>query len=237
MAFLIDQASSFKFRGEVIMQAIYAVYTSVISAGIMIGNIFHYFRKRLEERMEPFLLRIPSWVTPDRLSWSRVPLGVTVVFFLFFYPVRAMAIMLYNLAWITDILDGELARCRRQFSVWGCRIDPLADKIMNDSVFIGYACSGSPEVFELRTVLWTIVIADVATALAAGLMSYFIDMRVEAGISGKIKFGFQCAGGTSLIFSWINLATPILEMAAVLGVVSIMTYGYSAYKELRKQGI
>jgi phosphatidylglycerophosphate synthase len=217
------------------MQAIYAVYTVVISVGIMVCDEFYYFRKCLEKRMEPLLLKIPPYITPDRLSWSRVPLGITVVFFLFFYPAHAVAILFYTLAWLTDILDGALARCRKQLSVWGGLIDPVADKIMNDSIFISYAFSGSLEFSEIKMVLWMIVIADLATATAAGLMSYFINMRVEANFFGKFKFGFQCAGCMPLIFGWINLAKPILGVAAALGVMSFVIYGYSAYKELRAQ--
>jgi phosphatidylglycerophosphate synthase len=219
------------------MQAIYAVYSVAISIGIMVRDEFYYFRKRLEKRMEPLLLKIPSWVTPDRLSWSRVPLGIVVVFFLFFYPAPVIAILFYTLAWVTDILDGALARCREKLSVWGGLIDPVADKIMNDSIFFSYACSGNHEFSEVNMVLWMIVIADLATASAAGLMSYFINMRVEANIFGKFKFGFQCAGCMPLIFGWINLAKPLLEIAAVLGVMSFIIYAYSAYKELKTRGV
>lgn len=218
-----------------ICNVVYTIYTVVISIGVLISERFYYCRNRLEERAEPLLLKIPRQITPDRLSWSRVPLGVLVTFFLFFYPVRVVAILLYTLAWITDILDGALARCWKEFSVWGCRIDPIADKVLNDSIFLGYVYSKDPELSSLNEALWIIIIADVSTAVAAGLMSYFVDMRVEANIFGKWKFGAQCTGGMALILTWINVAEPILEAAAVLGVFSFITYGYSGFKAYRKQ--
>lgn len=222
------------------MQTVYAVCTAMISVGIVIydqlcclRDRFYYYRKRLETATKPLLIKFPPWITPDRLSWSRVPLGMSVVFFLFFYPVRIIAILLYTLAWITDILDGALARCWEKFSAWGYKIDPIADKIMNDSIFVGYAYSGRSDLFELQMTLKIIVAADLATAIAAGLMSYFVNKRVESNIWGKLKFGFQCAGCMLLIFNWICLAKPVLEIAALLGIMSFLSYFYEGYRQLR----
>jgi phosphatidylglycerophosphate synthase len=143
--------------------------------------------------------------------------------------------MLYILAWLTDILDGALARYRKQFSIWGCRIDPITDKVLNDSIFIGYGWfwRNDPEFSVMFWTIVVIVVADLITLVGAGLMSYFIEERVQANIFGKWKFGAQCTGCTMLILEWVNSARPVLEVAAALGILSAVSYCYTGCVKIR----
>jgi phosphatidylglycerophosphate synthase len=210
------------------------MYAAVISIGSIVSMWFYSFRNFWERLSVPLLRAIPSWVKPDHLSWSRVPLGAMVAFFLFVYSAPVVAGLLYILAWITDILDGALARYRKQFSKWGSRIDPLVDKVMNVTIFIAYIyCSNEPEIVSASATLWIIIGIDGLTTLVAGLVFYFREIRIDANIFGKWKFGTQCAGGTLLIFKCTSLALPILPVAAALGIMSFLSYSYEGYYRLR----
>lgn len=73
--------------------------------------------------------RIPTFITPNRLSWSRV-WGVPIIWLLYFYihPVAA-AVALSAFA-ITDAIDGWLARERKETSAEGKQLDERTDKVL-----------------------------------------------------------------------------------------------------------
>jgi len=75
------------------------------------------------------LFFIPSWLTPNLLSWLRIFLIPLILFFIKInYWLGALIIFL--IATLLDSLDGALARKRQQFSHEGLIIDPLADKLL-----------------------------------------------------------------------------------------------------------
>jgi len=210
------------------------MYTAVVSIGNLIAMWFYSIRDYWERLLIPFLREIPSWIKPDHLSCSRAPLGAVVSYFLFIFPIPVLAALIYAFAWMTYVLDGALARYRKQFSRWGIRIDPLVDKIMNVTIFACfiYYRSNDPDFISLKNTLWIIIGTDILTTIMAGLVSYFREIRVQANIFGKWKFGAQCMGGTLLIFKF-SLALPVLAVASVLGVMSLLSYSYEGYLRLR----
>ena len=77
---------------------------------------------------------------PNQLTLSRF--GLTVVFlgaiFWEFPFNETVALVLFCLAGLTDLLDGEIARRRNLITNFGILMDPLADKIMTCSAFIAF---------------------------------------------------------------------------------------------------
>src|SRR6476469_11201346 len=51
-------------------------------------------------------------------------------------PVELVAAAIFGLASLTDWLDGYLARRRKQVTVLGQMIDPIADKLLTSAAFI-----------------------------------------------------------------------------------------------------
>src|SRR5579859_4194588 len=51
---------------------------------------------------------------------------------------NTLALVFFNLAGITDFLDGRIARARNLITNFGILMDPLADKIMTCSAFIAF---------------------------------------------------------------------------------------------------
>jgi len=77
---------------------------------------------------------------PNKLTVSRF---VLTAFFLWalFSPLRfndTLALVLFNLAGLTDFLDGRIARKRGLITNFGILMDPLADKILICSAFIAF---------------------------------------------------------------------------------------------------
>ena len=77
---------------------------------------------------------------PNKLTVSRF--GVTALFlWALFSPLRfndTLALILFNVAGITDFLDGRIARARKLTTNFGILMDPLADKVLICSAFIAF---------------------------------------------------------------------------------------------------
>ena len=75
---------------------------------------------------------------PNKLTASRFLLTALFLWAMFSRsPINdTLALVLFCLAGVTDILDGEIARRRKLITSFGVLMDPLADKIMVCSAFI-----------------------------------------------------------------------------------------------------
>lgn len=56
-------------------------------------------------------------------------------------------------AYISDLLDGYLARSRNEITEWGKVLDPLADKIFIAAVCLGMISSGQLSIWYIAVVL------------------------------------------------------------------------------------
>jgi CDP-diacylglycerol--glycerol-3-phosphate 3-phosphatidyltransferase len=77
---------------------------------------------------------------PNKLTVSRFVLTALFLWALF-SPLRfndTLALVLFNLAGLTDFLDGRIARKRGLITNFGILMDPLADKILICSAFIAF---------------------------------------------------------------------------------------------------
>ncbi len=77
---------------------------------------------------------------PNKLTVSRFALTVLFLWALF-SPLpfhNTLALVLFNIAGITDFLDGKIARARKLTTNFGILMDPLADKILICSAFIAF---------------------------------------------------------------------------------------------------
>lgn len=167
--------------------------------------------------VRPVALSLPAWVTPNALSVSRLVLaGVVGVLLVNKQP--ASALVLYVLAAATDALDGELARARTKETVFGSRLDPAVDKLLQGVVFLAF--------FEAAPRLITLVLAgDVVLFLAASLLAVHPAMRnadVSASAFGKWKL--LCQALASLVLFWnamvasARFPSDVLELLLALAV-------------------
>ena len=165
-------------------------------------------RKRGKKRA-PTDLRKESTYLPNILTMGRI---AAVPFILLFVdnhsPLRSfIAVMIYLGASITDYLDGWLARRRKQVSILGKFLDPLADKLMVTSVLV-YLTSVD------RCPAW-VVVALLARELAVtGLRSIAISegLVISASDSGKQKTALQMI---ATMFLLIHFKYPVWGLEGV----------------------
>jgi CDP-diacylglycerol---glycerol-3-phosphate 3-phosphatidyltransferase len=77
---------------------------------------------------------------PNKLTVSRFALTVLFLWALFssLQFNDTLALILFNIAGITDYLDGRIARSRKLTTNFGTLMDPLADKILICSAFVAF---------------------------------------------------------------------------------------------------
>jgi len=167
---------------------------------------------------------LPQWMTPNQLTILRFALIPFVV-----WQINKMnwdvGIPLFLFAAFTDLVDGSLARLRKQITTWGTLADPAADKLLISSVallvvvrFLGW------------TMAWTIIGVEIAIVLS-GLVRRKKQWAISANWAGKLKMLFQVIGVTLLLLAaslslpiLIPIAAVVLWVAIFIAVVSFFTY-------------
>ena len=147
---------------------------------------------------------------PNKLTVARV---IAVPFFVAAYMLHfyLVALILFALASITDMLDGQIARKRNLVTNFGKIMDPLADKILVYSAFCLMVADGTVPAWMLIIILAReFAIAGMrAVAASEGIV-------IAAGMSGKIKTVLQMFAVPVLILAH---AFPHIAVIMIIGQV------------------
>lgn len=101
------------------------------------------------------------------------------------YKQIAVAV-LFAIAAITDFIDGYLARSRDMVTTFGKFLDPIADKLLVNTLFILFATSGRIPVVPVLIMIWRDTIVDAIRMLLSQK-----GMVMSAGNLGKVKTASQ----------------------------------------------
>ena len=152
-------------------------------------------------------MNLPNYLTVARIVI--VPLLVVVLL----TPVAdrwfgisgyALAIVIFLIASLTDILDGHLARRRNQVSNLGKLLDPIADKLLVSAALIVL-------VEKHLAPAWSVVIILGREFIITGLRSIAAadGIVIQAQTSGKIKMWAQCVAIVALLVAGANGNPPV----------------------------
>lgn len=200
--------------------------------------------------------KAPSSKLPNRLTIFRLILAALVIIIFLFpydmigynfpkYLINGIAILdvklvicavLFIVASITDFLDGHIARKYNYVSNFGKLMDPIADKILTNSLLIILAGEGF-----IPTVIPVIIIARDIIVDGVRMLLTEQGEVLPAGKLGKFKTAFLMIGITlklvgNLPFSLWNLpiADFLIIAATVLSVISGIQYFSGAKKFITK---
>ena len=162
--------------------------------------------------------------TPNKLTILRVAL-IPVFMIFVLYPItdfaNYFALLIFILAFLTDTLDGYLARKNGQITNFGKIMDPLADKLLVTAalVCLSYIGVASPWVTVIILAREFIVSGIRIAAAAEGEV-------IAASVWGKLKTVWQfLALSFALFFMEANvIVTAALWIAAALTVISGIDY-------------
>ena len=170
---------------------------------------------------------------PNKLTLLRICM---IPFFVVFAKMGAMwaqcvAVGIYVLACLTDMLDGKIARSRNLITNFGKFMDPIADKLLVMSALIVLVSSG-------RMPDWVCILMLAREFLVSGFRLVAVEngVVIAAGPLGKLKTVFQMIATVALMllvsptgahplgqFGYV-LANVLMVIALILTVVSGADY-------------
>jgi CDP-diacylglycerol--glycerol-3-phosphate 3-phosphatidyltransferase len=177
---------------------------------------------------------------PNKLTVLRMIMVPFFVFFLLYdggqnYTFRIIALVLFIVASLTDMLDGKIARKYHLITDFGKFMDPLADKLL--------VCSALICLIELGEIpAWMVVIIIGREFVISGFRLVASDngVVIPANYWGKFKTTFQMIAVILMILDIpaLHLLTVIITwIALALTVISLCTYIGQNYKILLKGDI
>ena len=165
---------------------------------------------------------------PNKLTIMRVILIPFFVFFLLspYFPAYGnyIAVAIFIVASLTDMLDGKIARKYNLVTNFGKFMDPLADKLL--------VCSAMICLIELdRLAAWIVIVIIAREFIISGFRLVASDNGVVIAASywGKFKTTFQMLMVIVLILDiqmpfFQILGTVLTYVALILPVVSLIDY-------------
>lgn len=117
------------------------------------------------------------------ISIFRIYLTIPIVYFSWLGPkYHLLLLVLIIIAYISDALDGFLARKLNQVSDWGKILDPLGDKILSTALVITFYNKG---LFSLFFVI-LVILRDLFISLFSTKIVIETNIVIQASIIGKI---------------------------------------------------
>ncbi len=93
-----------------------------------------------------------------------------------------LVLILFCVASFTDFLDGQIARKNNLVTSFGKFVDPIADKLLVNTMFVMFAALGTVPVLPVLIMIWRDTIVDGLRMTAAQKGKV-----VAAGMLGKLK--------------------------------------------------
>lgn len=178
-------------------------------------------------------LNLPNKLTLIRMFLAPIYLALMLIEFPYHYIV---ALVVFSVASLTDMLDGKIARKNNLITVFGKLLDPLADKMLTTAALLAFMREGWCSI-------WIVMIVLTREFAVAGvrLIATAQGIVIPANYWGKAKTVSQMVftivimllaelDATFDIFAnagWFTLARVsniMLWITAVLTVVSGITY-------------
>lgn len=184
-------------------------------------------------------LNLPNKLTLIRMFLAPIYLALMLIEFPYHYIV---ALAVFSVASLTDMLDGKIARKNNLITVFGKLLDPLADKMLTTAALLAFMREGWCSI-------WIVMIVLTREFAVAGvrLIATAQGIVIPANCWGKAKTVSQMVftivimllaelDATFNIFAnagWFTLARVsniMLWITAVLTVVSGITYFVDSQK-------
>lgn len=165
---------------------------------------------------------------PNKLTMLRVVLIPFFVFFLltdyFALSGKWIALGIFAVASLTDLLDGKIARKRNLITNFGKFMDPIADKLLVCSALIAFVQMG-------LLPAWVVILLIAREFIISGfrLVASDAGLVLAAGWWGKFKTAFQMIMCILLIVNLDYRAFYIAEQVLIyislaLSIISLVDY-------------
>jgi len=172
-----------------------------------------------------FVPLVPRWITPNHITMFRMVLTPFVIWLLFLGDYR-LGIPLFILGAFSDVLDGSVARIRKQITPWGIFFDPVADKFLVGGVALTVALR-----YFHPALVFVAIALDLLPAMVFLSRKNPGNQMMSANIWGKTKMVMQFVALALLLFG-ISLGSEgliaagevVLSASLVVALIAAATY-------------
>lgn len=167
------------------------------------------------------------YTVPNVITCIRIAMVFPILFCLFKEKIM-LATILFIISAVSDLIDGWIARRFDQQSELGSVIDPFADRLLLNSLFITFGAKG-----WIPNILWIVVMLRDIILVANSLYIFCISRLFEAtpSLYGKTCTLFQVFTIGLVLFEKLNiplynkhLLIFCIYMTIILALVSLVDY-------------
>ncbi len=175
----------------------------------------------------------------NSLTLLRILLVPVFISFIAYYDgandfFRYAALGVFSFACLTDAVDGYIARVFNQRTELGTLLDPVADKLLLVSAFIGILLQNN---FELKPPIWVVIIITSRDAfiILGLLIIFFTTGKISASPNflGKVTTVFQMSTVFFLLLQ-SSFVPALWYVTAFLTIISGAVYIVREGKRLRE---
>lgn len=177
--------------------------------------------------------------TPNKLTLARMiitPIFMATMLIDFPYH-YAVSLVLFVVASLTDMIDGKMARKYNLVTDFGKFLDPLADKMLTTSAYLGFMFLYSAKVgtsfgWQMTTIVFIVLFREFMVS-SLRLVTAKSGLVVAANIWGKLKTVSQMVGLIAALFFYtliadFNLAAHCPCICDIMDIVIMVLFWISA---------
>ena len=172
--------------------------------------------------------------TPNKLTLARMiatPIFMATMLIEFPYH-YIVSLMLFAAAALTDMIDGKMARKYNLVTDFGKFLDPLADKMLTTSAYLGfmflYSAQGGAYGWQMTTIVFIVLFREFMVS-SLRLVTAKSGLVVAANIWGKLKTVSQMAGLVAALFFYTLIVDfGLSQIQPVCDIIIMVLFWVSA---------
>ena len=174
-------------------------------------------------------MNTPNKLTLARMIATPIFMAIMLISFKFHYLI---SLVLFIAASLTDMIDGKMARKYNMVTDFGKFMDPLADKMLTTSAYLGFmfVFGGSKFLWHMVVITFIVLFREFAVSSIRLVAVTAGGKVVAANMWGKCKTVSQMAGiifalGVYTACEFVTLSASVLN---ILNIVIIALFWLSA---------
>ena len=169
------------------------------------------------------------WTASNLLSLSRLVLAVFIVGSISKHRLPE-ALILLAVAALTDLLDGWVARATHTKTPLGQLLDPIADKVLLNAVFLGLALAKLAPWWYVALVFARDLFLVVSSPFVLAAASH---RELRPSLLGKASTVLQIATAAALLGNLQSIGLGLIALSTAATLASGVQYGMRGFRSLQ----
>ncbi len=174
-------------------------------------------------------MNTPNKLTVARMIATPIFMATMLIEFPYHYLV---SLVLFAVASLTDMIDGKMARKYNLVTDFGKFLDPLADKMLTTSAYLGfmflYSADNKNFGIQLTTIVFIVLFREFMVS-SLRLVTANSGLVVAANIWGKLKTVSQMVGLVVALFLYTLIADfSLTQIKPVCDIIIMVLFWISA---------